>query len=109
MIVKLVIDFEIDHLQLSIFNFYFITDTYENKFIIPNPNIGTIEQYDKLRKGIDCVINYYNDNRELLSIVLQNDIVKFNITTKFGNSEITVPWIDCKTAFKQAYHWKLYF
>ena len=107
--VKLVIDFEIDHIQLSIFNFFFVSSYGKYEFSIPNPEVGTLEQYDKLRKGYDVIINYYNDNREILSIISKDGKVKFIINSNFGNSIIEVPWVECKIAFKQAYHWKLYF
>lgn len=37
--VKLVIDFEIDHIQLSIFNFYFVSSYGKYEFSIPNPEV----------------------------------------------------------------------
>ena len=107
--VKLVIDFEIDHIQLSIFKFYFMSSNSRSEFSIPNPEVGTLEQYDKLRKGENVIINYYHNNREKLSIELNDSKVKFIINSNFGNSIIEVPWVQCKNVFKQAYHWKLYF
>ena len=110
MIVKLVIDFEIDHIELSVFNFYFeSSDNNIVKFMVPNPEVGTLEEYDKLRNGNDAVINYYDKDREMLSVVLENKIVKFVINSKFGNSIIIVSWDLCKEVFEQAYQWKSYF
>ena len=112
--ISIVIDIEIDG-DLATFSFYFKNSNLCVLYFIGNPDIGTLEQYDKLRKGEDVTIYYSSKNGKSV-ISMTDKIVHFEVNRNnhdiiddCSDMMITASYDDCKHVFEQCYEWKYNF